>query len=171
MNTPNFADDTRDFTASTLTEGIAQVVALDGRGVWLVPEQTGSCGSCAASSVCSAKKGGIGSIENRLEARRFRMDENPAELRVGDRVVIGIREHALFRASLIAYALPVATLLVAGALAQWRFGSDLITMGAMVGGLLIGLWLARAGAGRLQARGDLVPQYIRRARPGETCNS
>ncbi|MDR2195043.1 MAG: SoxR reducing system RseC family protein [Gallionellaceae bacterium] len=167
MNTHDFT--TTDYAAPGLTEGIAQVVALDGRGIWLVPEQTGSCGSCAASSMCSAK--GIGTVANRLEARRFRLDENPAELIVGERVVIGVRENALVRASLTAYAIPLVTLLLAGALAQWRYGSDLVTMAAAVGGLLFGLAVARIGADKLLARGDLLPQYIRRARPGETCNS
>lgn len=169
MKMDDFSDNVTDFSAPALVEGIAHVVALDGRGVWLEPEQTGSCGSCAASSACGAK--GIGTVASRLEARRFRLDDNPAGLVVGERVVVGIRENALIRASITAYAIPLGTLLLAGALAQWRFGSDLATMAAMVGGFLLGLAIARIGAGRLLAHGDLVPQFIRRARPGETCGT
>lgn len=163
----NPADSSTDFTAPAMNEGIAHVVELDGNKVWLVPEQTGSCGSCSASGACGAT--GIGTIASRLEARRFQI-ENTANLAVGERVVIGIRENALLKASITAYAIPLGTLLLAGALAQWKFGSDLVTMAAMVSGLLLGLWLARLGAGELLVRGDLAPQFLRRARPGETCN-
>ncbi|MBI3903363.1 MAG: SoxR reducing system RseC family protein [Nitrosomonadales bacterium] len=165
MNTP--ADSATDYSAPALTEGIAHVVAINGGKVWLEPEQTGSCGGCAASGACGAK--GIGTVANRLEARRFQI-ENPANLVVGERVVIGVRDNALIKASITAYAVPLATLLTSGAMAQWRFGSDLITMAAMVAGLGLGLVFSRMGAGQLLMRGDLAPQFIRRARPGETCN-
>uniref|UniRef100_UPI00200C7296 SoxR reducing system RseC family protein n=1 Tax=Escherichia coli TaxID=562 RepID=UPI00200C7296 len=72
---------------------------------------------------------------------------------------------------LTAHAIPLTTLLTAGALAQWFAGNDIITMAAMLAGLVVGLGLARLGAGRLLARGDLAPHFIRRASPGETCNS
>lgn len=159
---------TTDFSAPTMVEGIAHVVKVDGKLAWLVPEQTSSCGSCASASVCGSK--GIGTIANRLEARRFQL-VNDAGLRVGERVVVGIRENALIKASITAYAIPLATLLTAGALAQWVAGSNLITMAAMFAGLALGLVFARMGAGRMLLRGDLAPRFIRRASAGETCNS
>jgi sigma-E factor negative regulatory protein RseC len=165
MNTP--ADSTTDFSAPSMNEGIAHVVSLEGNVAWLVPEQTGSCGGCAASGSCGAK--GIGTIASRLEYRRFKID-NEANLAVGERVVIGIPDNALIKASITAYAIPLATLLLAGALAQWRFGNDLATMAAMVVGLLVGLGFSRMSAGRLLMQGNLAPRFLRRARPGETCN-
>ena len=165
MNTP--ADSTTDFSAPSMNEGIAHVVSLEGNVAWLVPEQTGSCGGCAASGSCGAK--GIGTIASRLEYRRFKID-NEANLAVGERVVIGIPDNALIKASITAYAIPLATLLLAGALAQWRFGNDLATMAAMVVGLLVGLGFSRVGAGHLLMQGNLAPRFLRRARPGETCN-
>jgi sigma-E factor negative regulatory protein RseC len=158
---------TTDFSAPTLVEGYAQVVALEGNMAWLVPEQTASCGGCSAATACGSK--GIGSLANRLEARRFQL-VNDAGLRVGDRVVVGIRENALLKASVAAYAIPLAALLGAGMLAQWQFGSDLITLAAMVGGLVLGLWLARLRAGRLAETGDLAPRFLRYAGMGESCN-
>jgi sigma-E factor negative regulatory protein RseC len=163
----NPADDTTDFSAPSMNEGIAHVVALDGEVAWLEPEQTGSCGGCAASGSCGAK--GIGTLASRLEYRRFKIG-NENNLAVGERIVVGIPDNALIKAAMTAYALPLTTLLSAGALAQWKFGSDLITMGAMVSGLLLGLFLARIGAGKLFVRGDLAPRFLRRARPGEVCN-
>jgi sigma-E factor negative regulatory protein RseC len=161
-------DNMTDFSAPTMVEGIAQVVAVDGKLAWLVPEQTTSCGSCASASACGAK--GIGTTASRLEARRFQL-VNDANLAVGERVVVGIRENALIRASITAYVIPLTTLLIAGALAQWAAGSDIVTMAAMFAGLALGLVFARLGAGRLIVRGDLAPRFLRRASAGETCNS
>lgn len=160
-------NNTTDFSAPALVEGIAQVVAVDGDMAWLVPEQGTSCGGCASGSACGAK--GIGTVASRLEARRFQII-NDTGLRVGERVVLGIHESALVRASITAYFIPLATLLIAGALAQWAAGSDAVTMVAMLAGLVLGLWLARLRAGRLLLKGELAPHVLRRASAGETCN-
>ncbi len=162
-----FADSTTDFSAPAMVEGIAQVVAVEGNMAWLVPEQTSSCGACASASACGAK--GIGTTASRLELRRFQLVNN-SNLAVGERVIVGIRENALLRASITAYVIPLTTLLTAGALAQWAIGRDVVTMAAMFAGLALGLWFARIGAGRLLVRGDLAPRFLRRASAGETCN-
>ena len=164
----NEAVDSTDFSSPTMVEGIAHVVELEGAMAWLVPEQGSSCGSCASAAACGSK--GIGTTASRLENRRFQIN-NDSNLAVGERVVFGIRDNVLLKASIIAYAVPLATLLVAGSLAQWKFGSDFITMTAMVVGLAIGLGISRVMAGRLHGRGDLAPLFLRRARPGDTCNS
>jgi len=163
-----YSHGTTDFSAPAMVEGIAQVVKIEGRTAWLVPEQGSSCSSCASAEACGSK--GIGTTASRLDNRRFRID-NEANLAVGERVVFGIRDNVLLKASIAAYVIPLATLLLAGSLAQWQFGSELVTMGAMVAGLVAGLGISRLEAGRLQTRGDLTPQFLRRARPGETCSS
>ena len=161
-------DSTTDFSAPSMIEGIAHVVAVEGAIAWLEPEQTSSCGGCASSSACGAK--GIGTTASRLEFRRFQLI-NDIGLRVGERVVVGIRENALIKASITAYAIPLATLLIAGALAQWAFSNDLATMTAMFSGLILGLGFSRLGADRLLNQGNLTPRFLRRARPGETCDT
>ncbi len=163
-----FADSTTDFSAPTMVEGIAQVVKIEGKTAWLVPEQGSSCGSCASAAACGSK--GVGTTASRLDNRRFRID-NEANLAVGERVVFGIRDNVLLKASIAAYAIPLATLLLAGSLAQWMFGSDTITMAALIAGLVVGLWISRLEAKRLHSKGDLAPLFLRRARPGETCSS
>lgn len=157
-----------DYGAPTLVEGFAHVVALEGETVWLEPEQTTSCGHCAASSACGGK-GGIGTLTDRLEARRFSLP-NPDNLRIGERVVIGVSEKALVKASLTAYAIPLAGALFCGVMAQWAAGSDLITMAAMAVGLGVGMIGAYINAQRLDAQGELSPQYLRRADVAITCH-
>jgi sigma-E factor negative regulatory protein RseC len=149
-----------------VVEGIARVVAIDAGVAWLEPEQTGSCGGCASAASCGDK--GIGTIASRIAARRFPL-HNPAGLVVGERVVVGVGESALLKASLTAYALPLALALVAGGVAQSIADSDGITMAAMAAGMAIGLAAARLGARRLSAQGELAPRFLRRAVPGETC--
>jgi len=149
-------------------EGIARVVGVDGATVWLEPEQTTSCGSCASASSCGAGVGGVGTVANRIAARRFALD-NANDLHVGERVVVGVAERALIRAALTAYGLPLLTALTTGGIAESTWGSDLATMAAMAGGLLGGLLLARLVARRLSAHGELAPRFLRRALPNETC--
>lgn len=162
-----FADSATDFSAPSMIEGIALVVKVEGRTAWLLPEQGTSCGSCASASACGSK--GTSTTTARLENRRFQI-ENEANLVVGDRVVFGIRDNVLLKASATAYVIPLAAMILAGSLAQWKFGSDLVTMTATMIGLAVGMGISRVVAGRLQTKGDLAPQFLRRARPGETCN-
>jgi sigma-E factor negative regulatory protein RseC len=161
-------------------EGIARVVSIDGGVAWFEPEQTTSCGHCASSAACgvvsSASVGavgggsGIGSIARRIEFRRFALD-NANDLHVGDRVVVGVNDRSLIKASLTAYAIPLVTALSAGGIAQGIYGSDFITMIAMAAGLVAGLAMSAVAARLLGRRGELSPRFLRRAAPGETCHT
>jgi len=159
-------DDPADPSQPALVEGIARVVAVAGTVAWLEPEQTTSCGGCASSGLCGAK--GIGTAASRLELRRFPLENAPG-LAVGERVVVGVSERALLKASGTAYALPLAAMLGAGAVAQAVAGSDAITMATMIAGLAVGLVGARLGARWLGARGQLALRFVRRAGVGESC--
>ena len=154
--------------SSQTVEGIARVVRVDGDSVWLEPEQTTSCGSCASKAACGSGAPGIGTVASRNAQRQFRID-NDWHLLAGDRVVVGIGEQALIKAALTAYAIPLTCALLGGGMAEATYGSDLITMAAMAAALGIGVALARLSATRLGARGSLAPRILRRALPGETC--
>lgn len=151
-----------------LVEGIARVVRIEGAVAWLEPEQTTACGGCAAAAACHPAD--PGPIAARLATRRFALD-NPGDLDIGERIVVGVNHGALLKAALTAYALPLAATLVAGGLAESAFGSDLASMAAMVAGLGLGLLAARIAARRLAAGGELAPRFLRRASAGETCGT
>ena len=164
----------RDFHT---VEGIARVVHVDGDTAWFEPEQTTSCGHCASSAACGAGSSasvgsgsGIGSIARRIEFRRFALD-NANDLHVGDRVVVGVDDRSLIKASLTAYVIPLFTALAAGGFVQGAYGDDLLTMAAMVTGLFGGMLIARIVARTLTRRGELSPRFLRRAAPGETCHT
>lgn len=156
-------------------ESIARVIRVEGAVAWLEPEQTASCGHCAASASCSggSQAPGIGTIASRLETRRFRLANppGPLALRDGERVVLGVDNRALIKAALLAYALPLGSALVAGGAIQGVFADDLASLLGMAAGLGFGLLAAHLGARRLARRGDLSPHFLRRALPGETCTT
>lgn len=155
--------------ANDFVEGAARVVAIDGAQVWLEPEPGTSCGGCAAAGSCGTK--GIGTMASRLEQRRFPLTHNPDSIRLalGERVIIGVREDALVKGSLIAYATPLLSLLGTGLMAQALLGRDELTLVASVAGLLGGLVLARRLARRLSASGAIAPRLLRRAEGPSSC--
>jgi sigma-E factor negative regulatory protein RseC len=143
------------------------VVRIEDGLAWFEPEQTTSCGHCASAGQCGAK--GIGTLASRVELRRFRLDDAIGlGLGVGERVVVGVDERSLLRASLTAYALPLLAALAIGALVQALFASDLATLMSMASGLAVGLLAAGRVARRLAARGELEPRFLRRAQTAET---
>lgn len=162
------SENATDFTVPDMIEGFANVVAIDGAVAWLEPEQSSGCGICTSSDTCCAK--GIGTVANRLEVRRFPLANNPG-LKVGDRVVVGVRENALITASMTVYALPLATMFAAGFLVQWGFDSDDITMAATVAGLGAGFAIARLRVRAIAADGEMAPQFLRLAAIGEACHN
>ncbi|WP_198149618.1 SoxR reducing system RseC family protein [Azoarcus sp. CIB] len=83
----------------------------------------------------------------------------PADrLAVGDRIVVGLRDDALARAALTAYALPLAVMLGAALLAEMAGAGESMTAVAMAGGLAAGLALAR-WAGARAAEGPRVLRH------------
>ncbi len=145
--------------SASQVEGVARVVAADGGTVWLEPEPSGSCSGCMSAAICGHSGGGS---SRRMASRRFCL-ANDQGLEVGDRVVVGVSESSLLRASLTAYGLPLLTMLGGGIVAQAMGAGDGKAALATLGGLGVGLVLARLTAGLLSARGDLTPHILRRA--------
>ena len=154
-------------------EGIARVVRVEDGMVWLEPEQTTSCGSCASAAACGGGASGIGTVARRLEQRRFALggDADAALLRVGERIVVGVDARALIKAALTAYGLPLALSLAAGGLAHGASGGDLVVMASMLSGLGLGVLAARVVARHLRARGELAPHFLRRATGADSCGA
>jgi len=149
-----------DAPETIMIEGFAHVVAVNGAVAWLEPEVTTSCSSCASSLACGSP--GIGTLANRVKARRFSLT-NTEDFIVGERIIVGVRENTLVKASITVYALPLVTMLGAGIVAQWAAGRDGITLVASIVGLLLGFGIARLSANHLMARGNMNLSFIRRA--------
>jgi sigma-E factor negative regulatory protein RseC len=165
----------QDLNLSGEANALARVVSLDAGLAWLEPIQTGSCGSCASAALCGSK--GIGSLSNRLEARRFAV-KDVVGLRVGDTVEVAFGGQNLIKAAAIAYVIPLLSALVVAALVQAQLGSDGWTMLGALGGMAAGFGLMKLLARRLEASGALNARIVRRNRhpihfshPGAPCDA
>jgi sigma-E factor negative regulatory protein RseC len=150
-------------------EGIARVVQAQDGVLWLEPEQTTSCGACAAAGQCGSK--GIGSLARPHRGTTLCAAQDGQDFGVGERVVIGVGAADPAQGSADRLWLcrwPRSLIAGRRALRNW-FGGDVESMAAAAVGLAVGLLLARLGARRLSARGELAPRFLRRARPGESC--
>lgn len=142
-----------------LVEAEARVVAIEGQVAWLQPEHRSGCGACASASLCGAAtlaRAAGGGRAGRLAARCVPVAAD--RLAVGDRIVVGLRDDALARAALTAYALPLAVMLGAALLAEMAGAGESMTAVAMAGGLAAGLALAR-WAGARAAEGPRVLRH------------
>ena len=131
-----------------MIEQTATVMAIDGDAAWVETQQRGACGACAMNKGCGAG----------LFARAFAFDSprlkvrHAQDIKVGDRVVIGIDEQALVRGSFAAYMMPLLfmlgfAILGESVIAGWlKLESDIASLCSGIVGLLTGLaWLKRHG--------------------------
>lgn len=126
-----------------VVEGLARVVAVDGHRVWLQAEQPAACGSCSTHAVCS------GSHSQPTGSWQVMLPDDGLDGRMptlGDTVRVGIDRSALAHASLVAYALPLLTMLVAAV--TFQDAGNAVAVAAAVTGLLGGAALARVLARR-----------------------
>lgn len=158
----HYDDGRHEKSASFLPDeaaALARVVAVDADKVWLEPIQTGSCGGCASAAMCGSK--GIGTLANRLEARRFPVSGRFG-LRVGEQVEVVFGEKNLVKAAAIAYAIPLLFALLTAAIVQAQLGRDGATMLGAIFGLATGFAVMKAISARLEARGTLQARIVRR---------
>jgi sigma-E factor negative regulatory protein RseC len=166
MQSMDAFDDGRIERSQALVEGYARIVAVEGGTAWAEPERAASCGSCATVKSCGSATAWFKLTP--AEASHFAL-ANDFNARVGERIVVGIRQGSLLRASSLAYALPLLTLIGAGLFAQAKGAGEGQTILTSLAGLAVGLVIAHWGAKFLAARGDLAPVFLRRS-PGGECD-
>lgn len=123
-----------------MIENPARVMRVDGGTAWVRSESPTSCGAC----------GGKG-CGNSLYARVLHPREpeypvsNPIGAEVGEAVVVGIEDGAVFRAVISGYLVPLALLLL-GAMLGARWGDLFSVAGGVAGLLAAAIWLKRRRA-------------------------
>lgn len=136
-----------------MIENPARVMRIEGGTAWVRSESPSSCGAC----------GGKG-CGNSLYAKVLHPREpeypvdNPIGAEIGEAVVIGIEDGAVFRAVLSGYLIPLV-LLLAGAMLGSRWGDGYAAAGALAGLVLSALWL------RGRRTTGSVPVILRRGEP------
>ena len=150
--------------ATGLVEQQALVVAVAPGLAWLEISRKGVCGGCSSSSARATPI--LGSLSGNGAATALVQVTDHLWLGVGDGVVVGIPDGTLIRASVLAYLLPPALLVLAasgaGALGLGDLGSALIGLI----GLALGLGMTRLRTGGAAARGCYRPVLVRRQQGG-----
>jgi len=81
----------------------AYVVSVKDETAWVETQRKSSCGSCQARKSC-----GTSVLQKVMGNKRTRLKvNNPDHFSVGDEVVLGLKEDALVKGSLLLYALPL----------------------------------------------------------------
>lgn len=137
-----------------MTETPALVVRVDEPFAYVeIGPRLAGCGRCHEAGGCGAGSTGSG-------GKRIYRLPNDIGVRAGDEVMLVVPDGALLKASLLAYLLPVISLIVAAAI-----GAALSERAAVIGvctGLAIGLALVRYGQSRmLSAREPLLRMRIK----------
>ncbi len=138
-----------------MIEQEAQVVRADADHAVISIVKQSACGSCKAKSGC-----GTSVVSSLFPQRRQELRlANPIGAKAGDRVIIGLPEAGLQRASLRLYGIPLLGLLVGAALGDRWGGSEPMAIAAGLLGIVIGFGYLRWVTGRGE---DLHPVLLRR---------
>jgi sigma-E factor negative regulatory protein RseC len=130
-------------------------------GTEFILVETQSRSACSHCSTDSCTTSVISKLFG-VKRNRFHL-ENSLGAKIGDRVVIGIRDDLLVKASLWAYLLPLVVMLVcvalAGTLGVGEGWQSLVAMG----GLTLGFYLVRGSTGKGVHQNRFRPQLLRLA--------
>lgn len=143
-----------------MIEEEAVVACVESGRIWVEKTRRSSCGSCTQSCASAVVGEFMGESKIRLAV------VSPIDVQPGDRVLVGIREDALLKGSLILYLFPLAGLF-AGAILGKSIGLHLSSMttdiAAIIGGLfgLIGTLAFLKFTPRL-SRSELQPVVLRK---------
>lgn len=120
------------------------VTGVDRHGISVARGLAGSCSGCSQS--CSSAA--LGKALQREVVLRLPMQQDYADLRPGDRIVLGISETELLGLSLKVYLLPLAALFAGAVAGAWGAAwfavqADLAAIGGGLFGLLAGFGMLR----------------------------
>ena len=139
-----------------MLEEFAVVTARKGNQAILEIERRTACGLCGQKRGCGNATWGklLGHQNHQLTA------ENQVNANVGDSVVVGIDEKAVLRTTLYLYVVPLITLLIGTALADYFFKNQFYVMLGAISGLIIGfLWVKGHLIGHEQSGVAYSKQY------------
>ncbi len=141
-----------------MIEETAVVVAQEPGIAWVETRRRNACGACSQSAGCGS------ALLSRLfapGADRLALEDGLG-VAIGERVVIGIPDGLLVRASLIAYLLPLLTLVMGAVLAEWWQLAEIEVALTGIAGLGAGIWLTGHLTGGAKGRQRYRPILLRR---------
>lgn len=122
------------------------VTEVTGKRASVARRETAHCGACSTGKQC-----GTSILSDFFFRRQPRLIDvwDPVGVRPGDRVVIGINEKTLQRASWIIFVMPLLGLLGGGLLGEWSIGDSSAGELATIIGGLTGLIAGIGAAGKV----------------------
>jgi len=129
-----------------MIEEEARVIAVNSQHITLQAQPSSACSSCQAKNACGQgllsrffnQNPGQIVIENAFRDSEF------ADLKVGDRVLIGIEENAVLNAAFYVYMLPLLSLVGFAVLAQaLKIESEIQQIVLTILGLFLGISVTR----------------------------
>lgn len=145
-----------------MIEEQGRVMAIEHGAVWIEVLGKTACSGCTASVGCG--QGLLEGLGAGRQCKRIRA-LSVMPLKVGDSVVVGIREDFLLRSTLAVYLLPLLGLFISAIVAQWfGFGEPLVIFAAFLG--FASVWAVVRSASRRQMRDPALQPVVLRALPG-----
>ena len=152
-----------------MIEEIAVITRSDGPFAQVETQRNTSCGNCAAKSTCGT------SAISKIFGRKVNVIKvlNPINAVVGERVIVGLDESALTKASLLVYIAPLVSLFLFALAGEWlaeKFNLTTTEPAAVMGGLLgllAGLAWLRYFAVRISQNREYQAVILRRAKLSE----
>ena len=123
-----------------MIEEQGRVAAVDGDSIWVETIRNSTCTSCSARQGCGQHLSE--KYRNNSSFAYIRVS-SPWPLAEGDRVMVGIPESSLLRASALVYLLPLIMMMAGLWLASALGGGDAAMLLAVATGLLSGFLPAR----------------------------
>lgn len=139
------------------------IIVSTHQGNAVVKAENTSCNSCSTKSGCSTKGFLFSPTKDVSEYKVL----NPIHAKPGDRVIVGLASDGLLKSSLLAYLLPLLSLLVFAFLGNELFISMGVSgeLGAIlmgITGLLVGLRFANTVVQNTELKDDLQPVILRK---------
>lgn len=141
-----------------MIEETAEVVAIKGQQALLQTERKSACQSCSVKSGC-----GTSTIAKVVGKRSTQIVvENTLNLSAGDHVVVAIEEAALVQGSLLVYLLPLVLMLFGGAMADYLWDNEGLTVLVSLTGLAFSIFVVRYLLQVSGLKNAIQPHLIRR---------
>ncbi len=121
-----------------------------------------TCGRCSEQHGC-----GRAALAQWFGSTTLVQARDPLGVNPGERVIVGLAERALLRASLAVYGAPLVSMLVLSLAAEFLVGNELLTVLAAMTGFAAGLFQARRWAARPGQGEALMPVILRRVSESE----
>lgn len=141
-----------------MIEEQGRVIALEPGAVWVETRRKSTCSGCAAKNGCGQ---GLMDQLGVRERRGLVRAVSELHLRVGDSVVVGIREDVLLKGAVLVYLFPLLALFAAALLvSQLGFAEPYVILAGLAG--FLGAWLVvRARSRRVACDPHHQPVVLR----------